>query len=293
MVLHLSPWILAIRPKTLTAAIVPVVVGSGVGALHPAGWTLWVSLCTLAAAILIQVATNLFNDAIDFTKGADTHARLGPRRVTQSGLLSPRMVMTGAVIAALAALVLGIPLVVRGGWTIVGIGLVSLVLSYTYTGGPFPLAYRGFGDLFVFLFFGLIAVGGVVYLHTGEWTPAAFVAGAQVGLLGTVLIAVNNLRDHQQDRAVQKLTLAARFGPRFARAEITGLLLLAYGLGIWWWLSGYPGAAFLPLLSMPLALRVVLGVIRHEPSAVFNRFLAQAAGTQLLFGSFLTLGLVL
>jgi 1,4-dihydroxy-2-naphthoate octaprenyltransferase len=286
-------WILALRPKTLTAAIVPVVVGSAVAAIHPAGWTPWVSVCALLAAIFIQIATNLFNDAIDFAKGADTHARIGPQRVTQSGLLSSHVVMAGGVLALVIAVLLGIPLVIRGGAPIVVIGLVSLFLAYAYTGGPYPLAYRGLGDLFVFLFFGLIAVGGVVFLHTGEWTPAAMVAGAQVGLLGTVLIAVNNLRDHAQDRAVHKWTLAARFGPGFARGEIVCLMSAAYGLGGWWASQGYYEAALLPLLSLPLAFAVVRGVLRTEPSEKFNRFLAQAAGTQLLFGSFLTIGLAL
>lgn len=286
-------WILALRPKTLTAAIVPVVVGSGVAALHPMGWKPWISVCALFSAAFIQIATNLFNDAIDFRKGADTHERLGPKRVTQLGLLSSRRVMMGGIIALLVALGFGIPLVVHGGVLIIGIGLASLVLAYAYTGGPYPLAYRGLGDLFVFLFFGLIAVGGVVYLHTGQWTDASLVAGAQVGLLCTVLIAVNNLRDHHQDRAVQKWTLAARFGPRFARVEIVLLLFAAYSLGIWWWSRGFTAAALLPLLSLPLALAVILGVVRSEPSDRFNRFLALAAGTQLLFGSFLTLGLTL
>lgn len=132
-----------------------------------------------------------------------------------------------------------------------------------------------------------------MYLHTGQWTDASIVAGAQIGLLGTVLIAVNNLRDHNQDRAVEKWTLAARFGPKFARTEIIFLLIAAYSLGIWWWSRGFIAAALLPLLSLPLALAVISGVVRSEPSEKFNRFLAQAAGTQLLFGSFLTLGLTL
>lgn len=289
----MSPWVLALRPKTLTAAIVPVVVGSAVAAVHPAGWELWISACALLSAVFIQIATNLFNDAIDFHKGADTHERIGPRRVTQSGLLSSKSVMTGGVIALIIAVFLGIPLVLRGGMPIVLIGVVSLALAYAYTGGPYPLAYRGLGDLFVFLFFGLIAVGGVVYLHIGEWGPNAMVAGAQVGLLGTVLIAVNNLRDFRQDRAVHKWTLAARFGPNFARAEIVLLMLAAYGLGFWWWNQGFHKAALLPLLSLPLGLAVLAGVLRSEPGESFNRFLAQAAGTQLLFGSFLTIGLSL
>lgn len=150
----MKSWILALRPKTLTAAVVPVIVGSGVAALHPLGWKPWISVFALLSACFIQIATNLFNDAIDFKKGADTNERLGPRRVTQSGMLSSRSVMMGGVIALVFAMGFGIPLVIRGGLPIVAIGLVSVLLAYAYTGGPYPLAYRGLGDLFVFIFLG-------------------------------------------------------------------------------------------------------------------------------------------
>lgn len=286
-------WLLALRPKTLTAAIVPVLVGSAVAASHPDGWRPWLSAYALIAVCFIQIATNFFNDALDFHKGADTGERLGPTRVTQAGLLTSRQVMFAGAICLVIALIFGVPLVLHGGWPIVIIGSISLALTYAYTGGPFPLAYRGLGDLFVFLFFGLIAVGGIVYLHLGHWPADALVAGAQTGLLGTVLIAINNFRDREQDVKVGKRTMAARFGARFARVEIVSLLMLAYALCGWWWWSGKVWAMALPLLSLPLAFKVARGVLIHEPSPLFNRFLGQAAGTQLLFGGLLATGLML
>ncbi|MGE0764457.1 MAG: prenyltransferase, partial [Bdellovibrionales bacterium] len=204
-----------------------------------------------------------------------------------------RQVMWAGGFCLLLAFIFGVPLVVVGGLPIVVIGLVSLAMTYAYTGGPYPLAYRGLGDLFVFLFFGLIAVGGMVLLHIGRWPVDAMVAGAQTGLLGTVLIAINNFRDHQQDLKVGKWTLAARFGARFARTEIICLLITAYALCFWWLWTGRVWAMALPLLSLPLAFKVARGVLNHEPSPIFNRFLGQAAGTQLVFGTLLALGLIL
>jgi 1,4-dihydroxy-2-naphthoate polyprenyltransferase len=247
----------------------------------------------LVAAICIQVATNLMNDAIDFAKGADTQERLGPQRVTQTGLLSHRVVMCGGIIFLILAVVAGWPLVVRGGVAILYIGLPSLFLAYAYTGGPYPLAYRGLGDVFVFIFFGLIAVAGVFYLHTLEWGVAAFVAGAQVGLLSTVLIAINNMRDVDQDKLVSKKTLAVRFGIDFVRYEILGLIGFSFLLNVYWWLMGKPLAAILPLLMVPLAWHLAQRVRFIEPSAQMNHLLAKSAALHLGFGVLLSVGLAL
>jgi 1,4-dihydroxy-2-naphthoate octaprenyltransferase len=287
----LKVWLLALRPKTLTAAVVPVVVATGL--VHGEGFSVvwWRSAFALLSAIFIQIGTNLFNDAIDFKKGADTHTRTGPRRVTQSGLLTEKQVMTGATCCFLIALLFGIPLVMVGGLPIVAIGVVSLALGYAYTGGPFPLAYLGLGDLFVVLFFGLIAVGGTYFLNTQLISPGALVAGLQVGCLATVLIAINNLRDAPQDRLVAKKTLAVRFGLRFSRVEIACLVGLPFVLQIYWVLHQRLWAGALPLLALPLAVSVLRGVFRHEPSPLFNRFLGLAAGLQLVFGFLLALGL--
>lgn len=287
----IKPWIMALRPKTLSAAVVPIVVATALVKAegHEVLW--WVSICALLSAVFIQIGTNLVNDAIDFKKGADTEDRIGPQRVTQSGLLKARTVMSGGFVCFGIALLLGIPLVIQGGWPIVVIGLVSLFLGYAYTGGPFPLAYKGLGDLFVILFFGLIAVGGTYYLHTGDISVGALIAGLQVGCLATVLIAINNLRDAPLDARAGKKTLAVRFGIRFARIEILVLVLLPLILGFYWYRGGIWNAAILPLICIPIARRLIMGVFMHPPSPIYNRFLAMAALLQMGFGLLLAIAL--
>jgi 1,4-dihydroxy-2-naphthoate octaprenyltransferase len=285
--------VLAFRPKTLTAALIPIFVGSGL-AYSQQGFVVWkVVLFSLVSALSIQIATNLFNDAIDFKKGADDHQRIGPQRVTQSKLLTPKQVYLFAGIFLVLALSFGIPLVIRGGWVIVSIGIVSMFLAYGYTGGPLPLAYKGLGDLFVILFFGIIAVGGVYYLHTLDYKISAFVSGLQVGVLATVLIAINNLRDINQDRLANKKTLAVRFGENFIKWEIVALLMSSFFLGIYWIFLGKILAAALPLVLLPVVRKLITGVVKEVPGPIYNDFLAQAALIHLVFGLQLTLGLVL
>lgn len=285
-----SPWLLATRPKTLTAALVPIAVGTALA--HARGFVLdWrISVLALVSVTFIQIGTNLVNDAIDFKKGADTEKRIGPKRVTQSGLLTPRQVMTGAFVCFALAMATGIPLVIAGGWVIVAIGLLSLLLAYGYTGGPFPLAYLGLGDLFVFLFFGLVAVGGIYFLQSGGWDLSAGVAGAQVGLLATVLIAINNLRDREGDVLVGKRTLAVRLGVTGSRAEILVLCVAPYVLNLYWLQFGLKMAVLLPFFTLPLALRLCLKVLLTAPGPEYNVLLGRAAGLQLLFGLLWSVG---
>ena len=290
----MNPWLLALRPKTLSAAFVPIVVATAL--VRAEGYEIqwWISLTAMATAFLIQIATNFINDAIDFEKGADTSERIGPQRVTQSGLLTSKQVKQGAFACLGLALILGIPLVVHGGLPILAIGVASLALAYSYTGGPFPLAYLGLGDLFVILFFGVIAVMGTHYLHSGVWTEAALVAGLQVGFFATVLIAINNLRDAPQDRKIGKKTLAARFGETFARWEIAILAYSPFLMGTYYLAHeggrGWKWAAYAPLIVVPLAGRVVRSVW-SESGAPLNRSLALAGGLQIAFGFALALGL--
>jgi 1,4-dihydroxy-2-naphthoate octaprenyltransferase len=277
-------WLLALRPKTLTAALMPVVVATALVKADHQLVIWWVSACAVLSAMFIQIGTNFVNDAIDFHKGADTETRTGPQRVTQSGLLTSKQVMVGGVLCFVFAALLGVPLVIQGGWPIVGIGLISLFLGYAYTGGPFPLAYKGLGDLFVILFFGVVAVMGTYYLHTGTVTYASLVAGLQIGLLATVLIAINNLRDAPQDALVNKKTLAVRFGVHFARLEIALLAVTPFFFGIYWNVHGNFKAAILPLVGIPIARRLIGGVFQNEPSPIYNKFLAMAAALHMLFG---------
>ena len=293
MTANLRGWILAARPKTLTAALVPILAGTALVKTigFPIHW--WISGLALLASICIQVGTNLVNDAIDFKKGADTNERIGPQRVTQSGVFSFRAVMLTATGCFLVAVLCGVPLVVHGGLPILLIGVLSVFFGYAYTAGPFPLAYLGLGDLFVILFFGLVAVGGLVFLQIGGWLEEAFVLGLQIGLHATVLIAINNLRDIEGDVKVDKKTLAVRFGKRFGRVEIASLCLLPFLLNIYWLNHGIYWAAALPFLTLPLAARICFLVFKFEPGPIYNQFLARGAALHLLFGFLLAAGLVL
>jgi len=289
-----SPWLLAARPKTLTASLSPVLLGTGLAAsFSPGAVSFSLAALALASALCIQVGTNLVNDAADFEKGADTAERLGPVRVTQSGLLHGRQVMLGAGAFFLVAALFGIPLIIAGGIPILVIGVLSLVAGYAYTAGPFPLAYLGLGEVFVLLFFGVAAIKGMAYVLAGQGlSPWAEVAALQVGLQSSALLAVNNCRDIAGDRKAGKRTLAARFGERFARVEIAALVAVPYLLGGAWVMAGRPWAGFLPLATLPLAVRLVRGVWTEPPTPRFNRFLAQAALLQLLFCALAAAGLV-
>jgi 1,4-dihydroxy-2-naphthoate polyprenyltransferase len=282
-------WLLAARPKTLSAAAVPVMLGTALAAHEPQGVVWWVFFAALAGAMLIQIATNFINDALDFKRGADTEERLGPVRVTQAGLVSADAVMTAAWVCLLGAALCGIPLILRGGWPMLAIGLASIAAAYAYTGGPYPLAYHGMGEVFVLIFFGFVAVGGTFYAHTLQLTQPALLAGLAAGSLSTVLLVINNLRDVETDRRSDKRTLVVRFGETFARLEVAHFVLLSYAaVGAiallqdlrWLWIV---------MLSLPLGLALVLRVARSEKRAL-NRALAMAGALQWLFGILFVLG---
>lgn len=286
----MKAWLLAARPKTLAAAVVPIIVGTALAKALSGNYELWIVSFTMMSALCIQVATNIFNDAIDFKKGSDRSDRLGPLRVTQSGMVSSRNAFLMGLFFSVMAIIFGIPLVYIGGWPIVIIGLVSLFFAYGYTGGPLPLAYKGLGDLFVLIFFGFVAVAGVYYLQTMSLSVGAMVAGLQIGLLCTVLIAINNLRDIEQDRISNKKTLAVRMGKTFVRYEILVLYVTTYLINIYWAYNDFILAALLSLLSLPLALSIINKVFKTEPSMAYNNLLAQSAKTHLLFGLGLSFG---
>ncbi len=284
-------WISAARPKTLPAALAPVLVGTVLawkltGDFSPAllGWT-------LLSCVSLQVATNFFNDALDHLRGADTDRRLGPRRITASGAASAQATLRAAFLVLAVAALAALPLLRARGWPILVIGLPSLYFCYGYTGGPAPLAYRGLGELFVVLFFGLVAVLGTVFVQTGAWYADALVAGFQIGCLSTVLIALNNLRDIDEDRSTGKRTLAARFGARFARWEILLLLTCPHFLGLHWWNQGDQRAFTYPLILLPAGAWIAFGVCSRPPGRHFNRLLALGGLHLLLFSILLCLGL--
>ncbi len=276
-------WVLAARPKTLSAAVVPVLATIGlVNSLKlPIQW--WIIAFALLSSFCIQIGTNFVNDAMDFKKGADNEKRLGPMRVTQQKIFTFKQVMMMATGFFVLAMAFGIPLVIHGGWPIVVIGLLSVLMGYAYTSGPVPLAYFGLGDLFVIIFFGLVAVGGLFFLQTGTYTLDAFVLGLQIGFLSTILIAINNLRDIHTDKEVNKKTLAVRLGVTGAKIWIIFLVVAPFLLGYYWLNQQKYWLYILPTMSLPLGLSVVKKIISTAPSAEYNRFLAKSAAYGMIF----------
>ena len=276
-------WLLAARVPTLSAAVAPVLVGT-TAAAAAGRFSLPAFLAALIGAISIQVATNLANDAFDFLRGADTSRRVGPRRVTQTGLLTPRQVMTGAYAAAGLAGAAGAYLVALRGWPLLVIGTLSIASGFAYTGGPWPLGYHGLGELFVFIFFGIVAVTGSAYVQTGSIVTTALAASVPVGLLVTAILVVNNLRDIETDRTAGKRTLAVRLGPGATRALYVlclvgaaagpGIMRAAGLIGAWFWL---------PWLTVPLLASLVRSVLRDPDAAALNRALRKTAVAHLLF----------
>ena len=287
---NIKAWILAARPKTLSASLVPIIATVGLvkGTGHSIEW--WIVICALFSSFSIQIGTNLVNDAMDFKKGADTEKRLGPTRVTQQGLFSFKQVMTAASLFFLLAAAFGIPLVIQGGWPILLIGAVSILMGYAYTSGPMPLAYHGLGDLFVIIFFGLVSVGGLYFLLTGHYAWPAFVVGLQIGFLSTVLIAINNLRDMKTDVLANKKTLAVRLGLTGARLWIGFLIFAPFMSGYYWVSIQRYWVYMIPLLSFPLGMLIAKRVFRTEPSAEYNKFLAQSAAYSLIYSVLLAIG---
>lgn len=286
----LAAWVLATRPRTLVAGFVPVAVGSAV-AFQQGRFSLLPALGALIGALLIQVGTNLFNDAYDFKRGADTGDRLGPPRATQQGWLTPDAVMRGAVVCFALAFLVGLYLVSVAGWPLLVVGLVSLLAGYSYTGGPFPLAYHGLGDVFVLVFFGLVAVGGTSYVLTQAVTPLALLAGVPVGALGVALLAVNNVRDVKTDTAANKRTLVVRLGVGFGRAEYLAMLVIAAVIPVLLAALDLASAwVLLALASLPFAIPPVR-ILLKESGPVLNQALAGTARLQLVYGLLFALGL--
>jgi 1,4-dihydroxy-2-naphthoate octaprenyltransferase len=264
-----------------------VLVGTA-AAWHDTSQLLWLPMLAAAlGAAFIQIGTNLFNDVGDFLRGTDTPGRLGPKRATAEGWLLPGKVKAGAWLSFALAFLCGIYLVWHGGWPIVAIGLASLTAGWAYTGGPKPIAYGPLGEVFVFIFFGLVAVGGSYYLQTLSLTPMALLASALVGFHAAAVITVNNFRDLDGDAKNGKNTLAVRLGRPATRLTYAVEILAPYTLLPLLAGLGWPCA--LPLLSLPLALKLIHRFHHEAPGPVFNNILAATAGLQLVFALLLTL----
>lgn len=286
----MGAWLLAVRPKTLPAAIAPVVVGTAM-AIADHGFRPLPALAALMGALLLQIGVNLANDYFDCVKGVDTSGRLGPVRVTQSGMISPGQVRWGMILAFILACAVGLYLIAVAGWPILVLGCAALLAALCYSGGPYPLASRGLGDLFVFIFFGLVAVCGTYYAQRHMITPEVVLVAVPVGLLITAILVVNNLRDIQTDRRAGKHTLAVILGPGGSRVEYILLTAGAYLLPVIFWMSGrLPVGALLSLLSLPFAVPVVRMVMTSE-GPVLNRALAGTARFALIYSLFLSIGI--
>ena len=286
----ISVWVLAARPRTLTAAVVPVVVGTAIAAAY-GGMRIVPALAALLSAICIQIGTNLANDYHDFQRGADTHERVGPKRVTQSGLIAPRTVRAAALGAFGAAALLGAYLAAVGGWPILMTGVLSILSGWLYTGGPWPLGYHGLGDVFVFVFFGLVATAGTIYVQMRSVPTAGWIAAVPIGALATAILVVNNLRDIATDAKAGKRTLAVRLGPTGTRVEYVVLLAVAFAAPF----ALLPFASkwvLLPLAALPLAVPPLQLVLRASGSAL-NEALGGTARLQLAYGALFAAGFLL
>jgi 1,4-dihydroxy-2-naphthoate polyprenyltransferase len=288
----LHSWMLASRPRTLPAALVPVIVGSAVAVNQGVFYPL-LSVMALVVAVLIQIGTNFTNDLYDFLKGADTETRKGPLRVLASGMVSVGEMKAAIFIVFLAAFSIGMYLVYEAGIVIFIIGVLSIAAGLAYTAGPFPLAYNGLGDLFVFLFFGFAGTIGTEYLHTKEISAVAFIASIPVGALVTNILVVNNYRDIEEDKAAGKNTLAVIIGRRLARMQYILLLFIslltpfilffAYNFGYW---------IFLPYITLPIVVKLINMMFSLEGKEL-NRTLELTAKFSAIYGILFSAGLII
>lgn len=284
-------WVLAARPTTLTAAFAPVAVGTAC-ALQVGGFRWNAALAALLGAFLIQIATNLANDLFDFEKGADDEKRLGPTRAAQSGLLTSADLRRGITLTLLLAVAVGLYLTRIAGPPVIVIGVSSILAGLAYSGGPFPLAYKGLGDIFVMAFFGFVAVCGTAFVQAGYVPDIAWIAAVPMGALATAILVVNNVRDVEGDARAGKRTMVVRFGRDNGVREYNLLLIVAYVALIVLWLVGRTtGWVYLPLLTVPWAVDLAKSMARDRGVAL-NRTLAGTAKLLSVFGVLLAIGLV-
>ena len=288
----LQAWIMAARPRTLPAAVSPVLVGSAL-AFYEGVFRPGPALAALLGSLLIQIGANFANDYMDFLKGSDTKERLGPTRVTSAGLLSLREVQAGTGVVFGLAVLCGVFLTLAAGWPVMVIGLLSILAALAYTGGPYPLGYNGLGEIFAFLFFGLAAVGGTYYVQAGSYSLAAFAASIPVGCLVVAILVVNNLRDIATDRTAGKRTTAVRYGEHWTRREYAILLALAFFSPVLMAMSALlPVWILVVWLGAPLGFRLIHAVAADTGRAL-NRSLAGTGTLVLVFSLLFSLGMII
>ena len=288
-----NPWIIAFRPRTLPAAVAPVVIGTAMAIGHGVqDYTM--ALVAMFAAITIQIGTNLANDYFDFIKGADTPERIGPTRVTQAGLIAPSDVRNVMILVFALSAAACLVLMVHAGWLIAVIGVLSILSGIFYTAGPRPLGYMGLGEVFVLFFFGPVAVGGTYYVQSFEINWAVVVAGLAPGFLSMAIIAINNLRDRNTDCRVNKNTLAVRFGKNFAVYEymisvlIAGLVPIAVYV-----MTGERPWALLATGIIFTALPIFKVVLTKEDGPSLNNALASTGKLLLVYSVLYSIGWII
>ncbi len=286
-------WLMAARPRTLPAAVAPVLVGTALAATE--GSIDWIAfVAAMLGALFIQVGTNLSNDYSDARRGADTEDRLGPVRVTAGGLVPPSQVLVATYLSFALAVLCGIYLIAVAGPVLLLIGAASILAGILYTGGPRPYGYEGLGEVFVFLFFGVVAVTGSYYVQREALPWEAFVLAVPVGLLAAAILVVNNVRDMDTDRRAGKRTLAVRLGRERTRRMYTTMLATAYVTAALPWILGSLSAwLLLPLLTLPLAVRLHRTVATHTDGPTLNEALAGTGKLEFLFCVLLAAGLML
>ena len=287
----MNRWVIASRPKTMTAAIAPVLLGSAL-AYYEGAFDIITFFVILIAACLIQIGTNLTNDLFDYIKGADNNNRLGPKRAMQSGLILESEMKRAIFIVFSLSICFGFYLAILGGWMIVGIGLLSILFAILYTGGPYPLAYNGLGDIFVFIFFGLIAVSGTYYLYTDYFSINSFILGSSAGCLATAILVVNNLRDVDNDKEYGKNTLAVYFGKKFTQFEYLLLMIIVYIIPIYISIDlGNKASIYIVYFTLPICIRLIIDVF-YKKNSMLNETLEATAKLLLLYSLLLSFGIV-
>jgi 1,4-dihydroxy-2-naphthoate octaprenyltransferase len=284
-------WMLAIRPKTLPAGAVPVILATALAAAD--GWFRPLpAAIALVCALGIQIGTNFINEIYDFRKGADTKERLGPTRTVAAGLISEKLMIRVSAGLLISVFFLGLYLVWIAGWPVFMIGVLSILFAWAYTGGPYPIAYSGLGDLFVFIFFGLVAVGGSYYVQAMHLPLSVLLAACAPGAFSVNILLVNNIRDIDTDRKVGKMTLPARIGARYARMLYIGLTALAYLVPLLLWINGYSVWGMLSILSVPLAINMIR-ILYASEGRELNKVLAGTGKVMTIHGILFSIGLLI
>lgn len=285
-------WVQAARPQTLAAAFVPVLIGSVLAArLAQINWT--ATLVALFCAFLIQIGTNFANDYFDFLKGADSDARIGFERATASGHITQKQMLTATILTMGLAFVSGLYLVWQAGWIILLIGVMCLICGVLYTGGPYPLGYNGLGDVFVFIFFGIVAVMTTYYVNVLEWSVSSLWASLAVGALSTNILVINNLRDVEQDGPAGKNTLGVIFGEDVLRWEYLIMLLIAYAVPLHFYFRlNFKLVILLPILLLPLA-GILVYQVWNAPKIKLNKTLERTAQFMTVFSILFSIGILL